>query len=85
MGQQTGEGQRVGLEGQTEDIEASCRDPHLQKCVTCGRGSRVVLAVPEGSDNKVYFCVRREGCNVGGAETLLIGLTSRSHSSSLST
>lgn len=85
MGQQTGEGQRVGLERQPENIEASCRDPHLQKCVACGRENRVVLAVPEGSDNKVYFCVRSEGCNVGGAETLLIGLTSRPHFSSLST
>lgn len=67
IGQQAGQGQRVGLKGQTEGITASCWDPHLQKCcATCGRGSRLGLVVPEGSDNKVYFCVSGGECVMWG-------------------
>lgn len=32
QGSAAGAGQRVGLERQTEDMEASCGDPCLQKC-----------------------------------------------------
>ena len=43
-GRPAGEGQRVGSEGRTEDIEASGRDPGDQKCwATHGGGSRLFL------------------------------------------